>query len=187
MPLTLFLIGNYYQPGPSSARHPAVAFHTGGPDNRLDASGNLLESADGRRLGDRDILDRRRGGMLVDEPFASPNDPGDSADAAYDRVLQSAGAVLPRRDDADRRVVESVRRGEGMHIDSPDQVGGWPGLDAERPAQDTDQDGMPDAWEGEHGLDPNANRDGAADEDGDGYTNLEEFLNATDPNESEHD
>jgi hypothetical protein len=46
-----------------------------------------------------------------------------------------------------------------------------------RPAGwDTDRDGMPDAWEIEHGLDPEvANNNG--DFDNDGYTDLEEYLN----------
>lgn len=46
---------------------------------------------------------------------------------------------------------------------------------------DTDRDGMPDAWEMENGFDPLVN-DSAEDEDGDGYTNLEEFLNRVDVN-----
>ena len=46
-----------------------------------------------------------------------------------------------------------------------------------RPANwDTDQDGMPNTWELEHGLDPNA-ADNNGDFDADGYTNLEEYLN----------
>ena len=46
-----------------------------------------------------------------------------------------------------------------------------------RPANwDTDGDGLPDAWEIEHGLNPNvANSNG--DFDNDGYTDLEEYLN----------
>ena len=43
--------------------------------------------------------------------------------------------------------------------------------------KDTDNDGMPDAWELDHGLDPRSPSDGAADRDGDGYTNIEECLN----------
>lgn len=48
-----------------------------------------------------------------------------------------------------------------------------------RPAGwDTDGDGMPDAWESDHGLNPNiANNNG--DFDNDGYTDLEEYLNET--------
>jgi hypothetical protein len=36
---------------------------------------------------------------------------------------------------------------------------------------------MPDDWEQAHGLDPTRD-DGAGDRDGDGYTNLEEYLNS---------
>jgi hypothetical protein len=43
---------------------------------------------------------------------------------------------------------------------------------------DTDDDGLPDAWETERGLNPNvANNNG--DFDNDGYTDLEEYLNET--------
>ena len=46
-----------------------------------------------------------------------------------------------------------------------------------RPAGfDTDNDGMPDAWETAHGLNP-AVADNNGDFDGDGYTNLEEYIN----------
>jgi hypothetical protein len=46
-----------------------------------------------------------------------------------------------------------------------------------RPAGwDTDQDGMPDTWETEHGLNPNVANNNA-DFDNDFYTDLEEYLN----------
>lgn len=41
---------------------------------------------------------------------------------------------------------------------------------------DTDGDGMPDDWERTHGLNPKEPSDGNKDRDGDGYTNLEEYL-----------
>jgi len=46
---------------------------------------------------------------------------------------------------------------------------------------DTDGDGMPDGWEVEHRLNPLSN-DASEDTDGDGKTNLQEFLEGTDPN-----
>ena len=46
---------------------------------------------------------------------------------------------------------------------------------------DADSDGLPDAWERWHGLDPGNASDAALDPDGDGLTNLEEYLNGTLP------
>ena len=46
---------------------------------------------------------------------------------------------------------------------------------------DTDEDGLPDAWEKLHGLDSNNAADAALDADADGFTNREEFAAKTDP------
>ena len=43
-----------------------------------------------------------------------------------------------------------------------------------------EQDGMDDLWEAEYGLDPEV-RDGEGDLDGDGVSNLEEYLLGQDP------
>jgi len=55
------------------------------------------------------------------------------------------------------------------------------------PEMDTDQDGMPDDWEIEHGLDPNNPDDAYEDPDDDGLTNLDEYHHGTDPRDSDTD
>lgn len=42
---------------------------------------------------------------------------------------------------------------------------------------------MPDAWEKKYGLNPEDGSDSAKDEDKDGYTNVEEYINDTNPTE----
>jgi len=104
-----------------------------------------------------------------------------SSTVAYDTVLQDAGATLPRRDAVDTRIVNDVRNGTGGDVSDPSQVGGWPSLTSATPPLDSDHDGMPDAWESQYGLNPLDASDAAFDADSDRYTNLEEFLNSTNP------
>lgn len=51
-----------------------------------------------------------------------------------------------------------------------------------QPFNDSDGDGMPDAWEIANGLDPDNPADASRDTDGDGVTNLQEYLAGTSPN-----
>ena len=100
-------------------------------------------------------------------------------------MLAESGASLPRRDAVDERVIASVRSGkpavgDGI-VDSPADVGGWPEYRAAGAPDDADRDGMPDAWERSHGLDPSSAADATSDKDRDGYTAIEEYLNGTDP------
>ncbi|MGV3540440.1 MAG: T9SS type A sorting domain-containing protein [Rufibacter sp.] len=113
--------------------------------------------------------------------------PEQSATDAYEAVLAGAGALLPRRDAVDARVVEETRTGTATGtgsynkagiIDNPSAVGGLPSYATAEAPSDTDHDGMPDAWEISRGLNPNDPEDRNGDITGDGYTNLEKYLNA---------
>jgi hypothetical protein len=110
-------------------------------------------------------------------PFRAPPVTTQAADVGRELVLDDAGATLPRRDPVDTRIVNEVRTLTGrVGIGSGYPVlagGSWP--------QDRDHDGMPDDWERRHGLDPRDPTDARGDLNGDGYTNIEEFLNDRDP------
>jgi hypothetical protein len=74
-----------------------------------------------------------------------------------DWVLANAGARPWDRDPVDERIISDVQNGTGQVINSQDDVGGWPNLTPTSHTLD-----LPDR--------PND------DDDGDGYTNLEEWL-----------
>ena len=82
-----------------------------------------------------------------------------SNNQARNWVLNNAGAWPGHRDSVDTRVTDEVRNGTGRIIDSQSEVGGWPLYD-----------------ENKHPLHILNNSDG--DADGDGYTNLEEWIHA---------
>jgi hypothetical protein len=65
-------------------------------------------------------------------------------------------------------------------VTDPSEVGGWPEYKG-TPYKDSDDDGLPDDWENKHGHNPNDARDATADSNGDGYTNIEDFINGLDP------
>lgn len=166
-------IGNTYIAGPDSQGRRA--FEESNPLARAWFEGNSMDGtvpADPWSLvKDSDRPDYR----LTARP-----DWADAAteapDAAAEVVLSGAGAGRVR-DAVDARVIAGVRDRSGRIIDSQSEVGGWPELAAGAPWVDGDGDGLPDDWERAHGLDPESAADGPADRNGDGFTNLEDWLN----------
>ncbi|MDB5270725.1 MAG: pectinesterase [Hymenobacter sp.] len=125
--------------------------------------------------------------VKVTTPFNTVALPTETAQAAYTAVLAQAGCVLPARDVLDQRIINDVRNRTGGLIDvqggfpahvTPYSVSqaAWPALSCGTAPADTDHDGMPDAYETTHGLNPNSpgDRQGVA---ANGYTNLENYLN----------
>jgi len=118
-----------------------------------------------------------------------------TATNAYKNVLSDVGCTQPVVDDHDVRVIRETIDGTytytgtgpyggrpGMPNSTAD-VGGWEDYgNAVRPANfDTDHDGMPDWWEQIKGFNTNSASgdfsESNADPDGDGFTNLEDYLN----------
>jgi hypothetical protein len=86
------------------------------------------------------------------------------------------GATLPNRDAVDLRLIQEVQKRKGAIV--PDSKGlVWPKLKSAKAPADSDNDGMPDDWEVARGLKPNNASDRNDDRLGDGYSNLEEYIN----------
>lgn len=116
-----------------------------------------------------------------------------SAEDAYALVLDYAGASL-HRDSHDALMVSDTRDGVATYTgknlgkgfinsqednrpaDAPEDWSAWPTLESLEATVDTDRDGMPDAWETEHGFDP-ADPEDRNTVMPDGYTALEHYLN----------
>lgn len=136
-------------------------------------------------------------GLKLDQPWPAMAINQQNADEAFKVVLANAGAVFPKRDAVDLRIIDEVRNGNATYegvtykndhkvadkskntgiIDTQEDVGGWPLLQSVPAPVDTDHDGVPDAWEKQNGLDPNNASDGNT-LGKDGYTMLEKYLNS---------
>jgi pectate lyase len=174
------ILGNRFLPGPETATGPEVQV-----DQDLDPTPGFELYLDGNTGpnqpdGDQDqraLLPPEAAGWVVDDPtFSWPAISVTSAARSADQVLRNAGATVPARDQVDRAIVQSVRQRSGQLVDDPEDAGGWPSLAAGAPLPDRDHDGMPDAWERRHGLDPSDPDDGRRRAPS-GYTWVEVHLN----------
>ena len=91
------------------------------------------------------------------------------------------GTWVNARDALDATFVAEVKNSTWIGGDGAAPYGGLPNLLSGAPCEDADGDGMPDEYELRWGLDPNS-WDSGADLDGDGYLNIEEYLNGSRPN-----
>jgi hypothetical protein len=197
------MISNYYKAGPgtnANVKNRIVQinrgnetdpgkwyihgnFVTGFPDITKDNWSGGVQGADAATTGVR-----------MSEPFAVAPVMTQTPEEAYISVLKKAGAILPKRDAVDSRIIKEVKTSSCNYGDTYDPktgvslshtgiinsqatVGGWPTLQSTAAPADTDKDGMPDQWEMKKGLNPKDASDRNGINNANGYTNLEEYLN----------
>jgi pectate lyase len=181
--LRINYIGNTALSGPSTRRskapHAVEIYNDRSPTS--DVRVYVRDNIDGRHRRSRSEPDELvvrpdDRGYLAPEPFPPLTVEALAPEAALERVLAQAGATAPRRDALDRQAVEDVRNRSGHVVDDPAAAGGWPSLSSGPVPVDSDEDGMPDQWETGHGTDPQT-FDAWHDADGNGWANLEDYLN----------
>jgi len=177
------VVGNYFINGPGVS---SAAFTRGNLNFHLYAENNYQDDnmngiLDGMLLtqSDYDVVD------WVTTPYDHPPINVLSPVEAYDLIVAEAGASLPERDEVDQRLITELTSlgtiGQLISDETADPMNG-PGLVKGGMALiDSDKDGMPDTWEYFYGLDPYSSSDQNEDNDSDGYTNVEEYLNQTEP------
>ncbi len=188
-PRSLNLINNYFLKGPESASGIEYVYQ---PDATMDTQiytnavyeiGNV---APGIAYIRRPPLEAYR--STRNEPFSMQK--VESAEQAYQKILDEAGPRLSVTDANTRRIIDELKNGNASYLNGVDYDGAsgrsaikWPNLSSVTVFNDEDSDGMPDSWELANfgNLNQGSADDSGSDFDGDGYTDLEEYLNGTDP------
>ena len=183
---------NYYKYGPatsSSLRNRIVEPYDGGgnwyvSDNYI--YGYPEVTSDNWNGGVQGSYAQVQKDKNISEPFEVVEINMQTAEKAFESVLDDVGVNFPQRDDVDTRVIDEVRNGTTTYggyfghqlgiIDSQNDVGGYPELVTGVVPTDTDHDGIPDNWENENGLNPRDISDGNMTNEY-GYTMLEVYLN----------
>ena len=181
----LHLWGKYYVAGNYNSKYSNVNNDnwTYGIINQVDAN-----SCDGTFTAET------KDSIKLSEPIGFLLTTTHSAEDAYERVLDFAGACL-NRDSFDALMVSDTRNGTATYTgkglskgfvnsqddnkpaDADDSWSAWPTLNSKDAPKDTDGDGMPDEWELANALDATDPNDGKTI-GADGYSNLENYLNS---------
>lgn len=190
------MVNNYYKPGPATPAdvkfmHASYQAEKAKGIGQWFLDGNIME-------GNPALTKKNKSGIDLKElentkeaiatrafPIEQPI-PVETAKDAYEKVLRYAGAIFPKRDAVDERIVLETKTGTAMGkgvfgkpgiIDDPMAVGGWPVYASTTAPLDSDKDGMPDSWEKANGLDPE-NPEDRNKVSSTGYTMLEMYVNS---------
>jgi len=176
------LVHNYFIAGPSTTS-PGDYFYQLNTGQTFWVNGNLADTNSDGTLNGTDP--GFPGGTTHATGPSSPDTAGlptTSAAASYAAVVASAGASL-HRDQVDALVIADLtslgKKGSLWTNQTATGLGnmGYGTLAGGTAPTDTDQDGMPDAWETKYGLNPNSAADATGDFDHTGYTNIEKYIN----------
>lgn len=152
------IVANYFKAGPDAPKTGKdlnYAAIDAKPVEELYAAGNFFQWAGG--LVDPWKHPLKQGvfpeyPLRMEEPWAAPPVETHTAEEAYRLVLAMAGC-LPR-DTVSRRTIHEVRTGTGSWGRHDPQGGLMVGLAPGKAPLDSDNDGIPDAWERAHNLNP---------------------------------
>lgn len=172
------VIGNHYIKSPYTSRNLETI--------RLEKT-DLGNSIDGSRFFIHDNLENGSKNSVhsLASSYSSSNRINNtglniiSSAALKSSLLGTVGASI-KRDAIDSRIINDVNKLSGKLVNSEIIVGGFPSENRSKRASnyDSDQDGMTDDWEKARSLNPNDPKDAQEDRNGDGYSNLEEFLHS---------
>jgi len=179
------IIGNHYIYGPSHDRIFMIAAYD---DGTYHIAGNYLGHYQGSDYGPFGDLSGGESfpswvqynylGTKLASPASVPPVTTHSSTQAYDIVLAQAGCFP--RDRVTLRTVQEVRDGTGScnrnAPDTPSDAWYLDGLTPGAAPQDSDNDGMPDAWEDANGLNKLVGTDHSQVMPS-GYTAIEEYIN----------
>jgi hypothetical protein len=169
-PMRTYLSGNYLFGNGEVTQENWKGTHDSNGNNVTFDSGNKYDNG-------KNVI------IKMEKPFDTPFVTTQSAQDAYELCLEDAGATVPSRDYVDYRIVRDIRYGAGRVLNTENDLPEdqrWPTVWSLPAPGDSDNDGMPDYWEKQFSLNAEKN-DSMDDSDSDGYVNIEEFVNNTDP------
>ncbi|WP_276390832.1 Ig-like domain-containing protein [Eudoraea chungangensis] len=171
------IVGNVYKSNPNTPVSDKTVKLEASVNNCPDGKASLTKAyiSDNLFDGGNITIESQLNSYLVNNKIFNSGIQALNADEVENSLLNNVGASI-LRDDIDKRIVNDVKNLSGTLKSSTAAAGGYDYTEITNSYQDTDKDGIDDSWEQSNDLNPNDTDDGSLDINGDGFTNLEEFL-----------